>query len=405
MIVRNDLGAQVKTAIQSAQVAGDLPAFDIPKVVIERPRESGRGDYACPMAMQLARLARMAPIKIAEAIVQHLPAPDYVDAVDVAPPGFINFKLTTAFLQRQVDDILALDDAYGSFDRGKGKKAQVEFVSANPTGPLTIGRGRGGVMGDTLARALEAAGYDVTREYYFNDAGRQMVMLGESLKVRCQQLLGQQVDLGEEHYQGEYLYWIAAVLVGSQGDALLDNPVEWFTIQAKDAITASIRSTLRRLKIAFDVYYNEHDLYTSGRVWEALDALKQNGYAAIGAGKIFHHGGTGTDRADNPSFDSFYRLQIHANKPPVNYNGYVRGRDHGGLAGPSYDWGEHDVPKQTDEYTVEYVNNVMATHPKNRPLFLAAGIFRPHLPFWAPPNTFTRYPFDKVRMPPMPEGY
>lgn len=279
MIIRNDLGDQVRIAIEAAQDAGDLPAFEIPKVVIERPRESGRGDYACPIAMQLARLARMAPLKIAEAIAGHLPAPDYLDGVEVVPPGFINFKLTTKFLQRQVEEILAKGSAYGSFDRGKGKRAQVECVSANPTGPLSVARGRGGVMGDTLARALEAAGYDVILEYYFNDAGRQMVLLGESLRVRCLQLLGQDVKLGPDHYQGDYLYWIAAVLVGLHGDELSDRPVQFFTTQAKDAITASIQATLRRLKITFDVYYNEHDLYTTGRVWDALEALKEKGFA------------------------------------------------------------------------------------------------------------------------------
>ncbi len=152
-------------------------------------------------------------------------------------------------------------------------------------------------------------------------------------------------------------------------------------------------------------------VYSNGNPWKTLlpdvvtlpQHFKENNYATIGAGKIFHHGGTGTDRADNPSFQSFYKLQLHANKPAKNYNGYVRGRDHRGLASPSWDWGVHDVAKQTDEFTVEYVNQVMATHPQKKPLFLAAGIFRPHLPFWAPPATFTRYPFDKTRLPPMPK--
>jgi arginyl-tRNA synthetase len=199
--------------------------------------------------------------------------------IEVTPPGFINFKLKSSFVQQQVEEILVAGPAYASFDLGQGKQAQVECVSANPTGPLSVARGRGGVMGDTLARALTAAGYEVTREYYFNDAGRQMVLLGESLKIRCQQLLGQDVKLGSDHYQGDYLYWIAAVLVGLHGEELLDKPVDFYTMQAKDTIIASIQATLRRLKITFDVFYNEQDLYTSGRVWEALEALRKNGYA------------------------------------------------------------------------------------------------------------------------------
>ncbi|MGD2079187.1 MAG: arginine--tRNA ligase, partial [Chloroflexota bacterium] len=147
------------------------------------------------------------------------------------------------------------------------------------TGPLTIGRGRGGVMGDTLARAMEAAGYDVSREYYFNNAGRQIDMLGESLKIRYQQALGDDIALSDDHYQGDYLYWIALVLVGEHGDSLRDKETKFFSKFAEETIFASIRATLRRLSIVFDVYYNEVDLYTSGRVQEALQALQQQGYA------------------------------------------------------------------------------------------------------------------------------
>ena len=284
MRVRQDLIRQVKKAIEAAQSAGDLPEFEIPEVIIEKPRDEGYGDYACPTAMQLARLARMAPLKIAETIAAHMPAVSYISEVSVAPPGFINFRLTGAFLQQQVAEILTAgfnygDFDYGDFDKGAGKRAQVEFVSANPTGPLTVARGRGGVMGDTLARAMVAAGYDVSREYYFNNAGRQIEMLGESLKIRYRQALGQDVPLSDDHYQGDYLSWIAMVLVGQQGDALLGEPTKYFSQVAEATIFASIRATLRRLGIVFDVYYNEDDLYTTGRVQEALQALQEKGYA------------------------------------------------------------------------------------------------------------------------------
>ena len=141
MMVRKDLGDQVRKAIEAAQEAGDLPAFEIPKVVIERPRESDRGEYACPMAMQLARLARMAPMKIAVAISDHMLRPDYLDEVEVAPPGFINFRLKISFLQGLVEEILSAGPEFGSFDLGGGRQAQVECVSANPTGPLSVARG------------------------------------------------------------------------------------------------------------------------------------------------------------------------------------------------------------------------------------------------------------------------
>ena len=196
MRVRQDLGLQVATAIKKAQAAGDLPAFDIPQVVIEKPRDVSYGDYATPSAMQMARLARMAPLKIAEVVVDHLPRPDYVSEVTISPPGFINFRLESSFIQKQVEAILSPDKNYGSFDLGQGKRTQVEFVSANPTGPLTVGRGRGGVMGDTLARAMMAASFQVSREYYFNNAGRQIDILGESLQVRHRQALGHDATPG-----------------------------------------------------------------------------------------------------------------------------------------------------------------------------------------------------------------
>ena len=279
MRIRHDLGLKVIEAITAAQEEGKLPQFELPEVVIEKPRESSHGDYASPVAMKLARAARQAPLKIAEIITDYLPEIDYIEETTVAPPGFMNFRLSHAFLQHQMEEILATGSDYGSFDLGSGKKAQVEFVSANPTGPLTVGRGRGGVMGDTLSRAMTAAGYDVSREYYFNNAGRQIEILGQSLKIRYGQILGEPVELGDEHYQGEYLYWIATVLVGQHGDELLDEPTSFFSRIAEDSIFASIRATLRRLNIEFDVYYNEHDLYTTGRVWQALEELQQKGFA------------------------------------------------------------------------------------------------------------------------------
>jgi arginyl-tRNA synthetase len=253
----------IQAAIENAQAAGDLPAFDIPAAVVEKPRDASHGDYATPFAMQAAsairkaELPKMPPKLIAEALVQHLDLPHYVQEVTISPQGFINISLSEIFLQKQIEEILADSAAYGTFDSGKNKKAQVEFVSANPTGPLTVGRGRGGVMGDTLARAMTAAGYDVSREYYFNNAGRQIEMLGESLKIRYQQILGESVDgqraeLSEDHYQADYLYWIAAMLVSQYEGTLLNSPTKEFSKIAEKTIFASIRATLRRLNIKFD---------------------------------------------------------------------------------------------------------------------------------------------------------
>ena len=195
------------------------------------------------------------------------------------PPGFINFTLSDTWLAQQVSVIEATPDTYGNSDAGKGRKAQVEFVSANPTGPLTIGHAWGAVLGDTIASLLSATGWDVTREYYFNNGGRQMRLLGESLRVRYLELLGQYLPIPQDGYQGDYLRWVAATLHAEHGDSLVDQDVDYFRLRAVQTIFAHIRSTLLRLGIHFDVYYNELDLYETGKVNAAVQALANSGYA------------------------------------------------------------------------------------------------------------------------------
>lgn len=278
MQLHYDLAQAVEQAIQQAQAAGDLPEFEIPPVVIERPRDPGHGDYATPVAMQLARLARQAPLKIAETITRHLPPLPFVQEVTVAPPGFINIRLAADWLQQLVSLILAQPDKFGHINLGAGKKAQVECVSANPTGPITLGRTRGGVMGDTLARLMRAAGYNVIMEYYYNDAGRQITLLGESVKIRYQQLLGHPAELSEEHYQGDYIIELAQELLDRHSDGLLDESEIHFGEFAKGRISEKQRRSLARINIVFDEFYREQSLYESGRVWEALEELQQRGY-------------------------------------------------------------------------------------------------------------------------------
>lgn len=278
MQVPQQLAVELKKAIENAQADGALPAFDMPEITIERPRDLAFGDYATPIAMKLAKAARMAPLKIAQVIVAHFLQPDFISEATVAPPGFINFRLSTAWLQQLASQIVEEGMKYGRIPLGNGKKAQVECVSANPTGPITLGRTRGGVMGDTLARILRHAGYDVTMEYYYNDAGRQVTLLGETLKIRYQQLLGQDVELSEEHYKGNYIIDLAKDLLAQHGDKLLEEPVTFFASYAKDRISVQQKATLKRINIEFDVYYREQSLYETGRVWEALEDLRQRGY-------------------------------------------------------------------------------------------------------------------------------
>lgn len=278
MLLHHHLADEVRAAITTAQANGALPAFEAPDILVERPREASHGDYATAVALQLARPARMAPLKIAEAIVAHLEQPDYVEEVSVAPPGFINFRLAAGWLSELPNRILAAPDTFGNVDIGHGRRAQVECVSANPTGPITLGRTRGGVIGDTLARVLRAAGYQVMLEYYYNDAGRQITLLGESVKIRYLQQIGQEAELSDEHYQGDYIHDLAGELLAAHGDSLVNAPADFFADYARDRISQQQKETLARIGIHFDVYYREQSLYETGKVWLALEELQQRGY-------------------------------------------------------------------------------------------------------------------------------
>lgn len=271
-----DLAEKITQAIQNAQSAGDLPEFDIPEPPVTRPRQADHGDYATPAAMQLARLARMKPDAIAEAIVAHFPQTDYIGEIERAG-GFVNFRLSDTWLQQQVEAILAAGDDYAKMADFAGERAQVECVSANPTGPITVGRVRGGVMGDTLARLLRAMGYDVEMEYYFNNAGRQMRKLGQSVKARYRELLELDTEFPEDGYQGDYIYDIAQGLIDEKGDELADANWEVFKEYAEARIFDMIRASLKRIGISFDVFFNELSLYEDGSVWQTLDALREKG--------------------------------------------------------------------------------------------------------------------------------
>jgi arginyl-tRNA synthetase len=277
---RQRIAELVREALSAAIRGAALRIEEIPPIVVEKPKDEANGDLATTVAMVLARTARTAPRRIAEVIVERLNVSDDIASVDVAGPGYINFRLSAPWRQKALRAILDSDSAYGRSATYAGKKAQVEFVSANPTGPLTVGHGRQAIIGDVVARLLEAVGYDVTREYYFNDAGRQMRVLGESVRSRYLELLGEAAAFPEDGYQGEYIREIAAQLVASRGNALKsEDDVAPFTAAAVDAIFADIRRTLERLGIVFDVYYNEQSLYTDGHVWDVAEALRRRGFA------------------------------------------------------------------------------------------------------------------------------
>lgn len=279
ILIPHALAQQVAAAIAAAQAAGDLPAFNVPPIDIKASRHAEQGDYAYA-AMPLAKAARLAPLAIAERIARHLPAAPYIGQVTAAAPGYVNIFLDPRWINAQADTLIAEGDNLYRLDAGAGKRAQVEFVSANPTAPLHVGRSRGAIVGDAIARVLEAAGWQVQREYYFNNAGAQMRNLGNSLRVRYLQALGREAVIEDEKtfYQGAYLADFARQLADEVGDAWADRDWTPFKEYAEQQMFAMIKATLKRVDIHHDEFFNENGLYESGAIWDILQRLDERGY-------------------------------------------------------------------------------------------------------------------------------
>jgi len=273
---------------------GGVPDGFVPG--LEVPQNKQHGDVSTNCAMQLARHLRRAPMKIAEDIRALLQLdPDRIESCEVVRPGFINFRFSNRYLYRSLEKCLSMGGEFGQSSSGTGQRALVEFVSANPTGPLTVGHGRNAVLGDTIARLLEWAGYTVEREYYYNDAGRQMRVLGASVRSRYQQLCGEATtkpllngtgaevlvpaSFPEDGYLGEYIVDIARTLTKTHGDTLLSEPdTTRFTQAAKQEIFLNIGQTLERLSIRMDHFFNESSVYKTGDLDRALRDLDAAGY-------------------------------------------------------------------------------------------------------------------------------
>ena len=273
-----DLTTVLSVALLDALERAGLPSVSRAEVAWEVPRDPTHGDYATNVAMLLAKSQRRSPRQVAETILAHLPCVDEIERAEVAGPGFLNIFLAPAYCRAGLARILGEGERFGTDVEGRGQRAMVEFVSANPTGPLTLGHGRQGILGDCVARLFRAMGYETTREYYFNNAGRQMRVLGESVRARYLELLGRSAALPQDGYQGDYIREIAAALRDRHGEALQEEGHDdVFRQAAEDAIFADIRRTLDRLGIRFDVYSNEALLYTDGKVEATLSALREAG--------------------------------------------------------------------------------------------------------------------------------
>ncbi len=279
-MIRDDLARMVQDAAQAAMDAGELPAVVVPDVVIERPARPEHGDYATNLPMRLARAARANPLDIARTIAARVPADASLAAAGGAPPGFINFRLSEAWLARQVDAISAAGAAFGDVDEGRGVKVQVEFVSANPTGPLTAGNGRGAAYGSVLASILDAAGFDVQREYLVNDAGTQTDVFGRTLLARYRQQFGEDAEIPPDGYPGEYMVELAAQIKAEAGDRYLraEEPPDELVLRGIDVMVERIREDLEALGVVYDSWFRERSLYAPGGLYErTLARLREAG--------------------------------------------------------------------------------------------------------------------------------
>ncbi|MBD1399784.1 arginine--tRNA ligase [Pelobacter sp. M08fum] len=279
--MKNDIRSALKQALENCYQQGTLSSGEYPaEIQLEVPKNPEHGDYASNLALMLARHEGTPPRQIAEVLVAALRANALFDTVDIAGPGFINFRLAAAYWSTVLHRIDAEQGAFGRSQVGSGIKVQVEFVSANPTGPLHIGHGRGAVVGDALASILAAAGFEVQREYYINDAGNQVQTLGRSILLRLRELQGEVVDFPEDGYQAAYITELAARLRQEQGelaDLSEEEAISCCTRFGVEQILAWIDSDLRAFGIEFDNWYSEQSLYDRNMVEQELGRLKQKG--------------------------------------------------------------------------------------------------------------------------------
>jgi arginyl-tRNA synthetase len=281
-VIERELARLVRDALASA--APEIGLTRLPDdIEIVRPRQKEHGDFTTNVALAVGAAVGAHPRQVAEAIHTHLPETDFVSRVEIAGPGFLNFFMAHVWLYRVLEEVRRLGPAYGRIGVGAGERVQVEYVSTNPTGPLHIGHGRNGAVGDSLANVLEAAGFTVSREYYVNDAGTQIALFVASVEARYLQHLGREAEVPEDGYHGNHVADLAAAIAKDVGDSLLDLPKEDRRARLhREAIGRTldaIKTTVEKFGIRFDSWFHESTLRDSGRVAQAVELLRERGLA------------------------------------------------------------------------------------------------------------------------------
>lgn len=337
MTIRESLESVLYQALKAAVEAGELPLNEIPQPSLERPREEGHGDWACTIAMRLAKAAHMNPRAIAQAIVDHLPENNLVESFEIAGPGFINLTLTNASFQAVVSEARQQGSDFGKSELSEPCKVNLEYVSANPTGPMHVGHGRWAALGDAIARVMRHAGYSVDEEFYINDQGNQMNVFGNSVVVRYQQLLGQDVEMPEACYGGAYIKDIAQAIIDADGDKWLDangdERLVAFRERGYAMMLDSVKDTLSTFGNNFDTWFSERSLFVADENGEtkqqrAFDVMNEKGLLFEAEGATFFRSTDYGDDKDRVLVKANGDLTYFMSDVAYHYDKMQRGYDH-----------------------------------------------------------------------------
>lgn len=337
MTIRESLESVLYQALKAAVEAGELPLNEIPQPSLERPREEGHGDWACTIAMRLAKAAHMNPRAIAQTIVNHLPENNLVESFEIAGPGFINLTLTNASFQAVVSEARQQGSDFGKSELSEPCKVNLEYVSANPTGPMHVGHGRWAALGDAIARVMRHAGYSVDEEFYINDQGNQMNVFGNSVVVRYQQLLGQDVEMPEACYGGAYIKDIAQAIIDADGDKWLDADEDERLVNFRERGYAmmldSVKNTLSTFGNNFDTWFSERSLFVADENGEtkqqrAFDVMNEKGLLFEAEGATFFRSTDYGDDKDRVLVKANGDLTYFMSDVAYHYDKMQRGYDH-----------------------------------------------------------------------------
>ena len=327
-MLRDKLASCLQQAAAEVQREGSIASGTPLETVIEHARKPEHGDFASSLPLRLARILGTSPLPLAKKIAEHIILPPELAKVEIAPPGFINFTLRPDWLARQVDYILSSGESYGDLSLGQGKRVQIEFVSANPTGPLHVGHGRGAVLGSTLANVLSAAGYHTEKEYYLNDTGNQIGAFARSLYARYQQCLGREVDMPPDGYLGDYVIALAKEIVQQYGDIFLsrkpESAISELSKIGTDAMVNGIRGDLALMDVRFDRWFSEKHLYESGQYDKAMRLLEDKGYVVTRDNATWFESSALGDDKDNVLVRSDGSPTYFASDIAYHYNKFVQ---------------------------------------------------------------------------------